>query len=161
MDHIQINSNQDMPRASLQCHPSSTGKTIALSGTQQTSLFQMACSSATLLKACLEGVEEGLSIRKVPLYFLDQAGEESCISEPHLNSSKSYRVMLTVLRCLRSVVGTAPGSRRSVLERSLRDPESDSYGICTAPPKMGKQKTTFSIFPYVALVNPFGTNKKI
>lgn len=59
------------------------------------------------------------------------------------------------------VVGTAPGSRRSVLERSLRDPESDSYGICTAPPKMGKQKTTFSIFPYVALVNPFGMNKKI
>lgn len=150
-----------MPQASLQCCPSFTGKTTALPGTQQTSLFQMASSSGTLLKACLEGVEEGLSIRKAPLYFLDQAGKESCISEPHLNSSKSYTVLLTVLWCLRRVVGTAPGSRWSVLERSPGDPESDSYGICTAPPKMGKQKATFSIFPSIALVNPYGTNKKI
>lgn len=98
-----------------------------------------------------------LDQKSISHLFLDQ--EESTVL--HLrawsNLLKELRSDVDSSEVSKECAKSCPGSEA----RSLRNPESDSYGICMAPLIMGKQKATLSILPYIALADTYRMNTKI
>lgn len=148
-DHTWANSHQDKPQVTWECHSSLSGKNKAAPGTQQTGFLQMASySSRTLLKTCLEWQRNAFGSDK-SLIPLDQAGSRAVHLRAWSNLLKELHSNVDSSEVSKECSRSCPGSGA----RNLRNPESNSYGIGMVPLIMGKQKSKFSILPYIALAD--------
>lgn len=140
-----------MPQITWECHSSLTGKNKAAPGTQQTGLLQMAKLIQQNISQTMPGMGGGtpLDQKSLPYLFLDQAGSIAVHLRAWPNLLKELHSDVDSSEVSKKYARRCPGSGA----RNLRNPEFDSYGICMVLLIMGKETSTFSNLPYIALAD--------